>query len=307
MPWQHPTPIAVVGPTASGKSALAITLAKTLGGEIVNVDSMQCYRGMDIGTAKLAPGEREGIAHHLLDIWPVTMDASVADYQQRARATIEALMARNVCPIIVGGSMLYIQSLVDNWQFPPTDQQLRQQYYDLVDEIGIGAVHGLLASRDPAAAAIIESNDVRRTVRALEVIDLTGKPFSASKPPIGAPAEYGTVQLGLHTTNEWLHPRIVARTEQMFANGFVEEVRSLQQEAGLVRHSTAGRAIGYAQVMDMLAGQLSYEEAVERTIIATRQYVRRQRSWFHKDPRICWLDAAGNPGDQAVGLLQSGT
>ncbi|WP_276908681.1 tRNA (adenosine(37)-N6)-dimethylallyltransferase MiaA [Corynebacterium riegelii] len=285
------TPIAVVGPTASGKSALGIALAHKLGGEVVNVDSMQLYRGMDIGTAKLPVDEREGIPHHLLDIWDVSRVASVAEYQAQAVDTVEDIMARGHVPILVGGSMLYVQSLIDNWSFPPTDPAVRARYEERLAEIGVDALHAELAQVDPAAARIIEDKDPRRTVRALEVIELTGKPFQASQPPKDAPPRWGTRILGLRTTPEWLNPRIELRTQQMFDAGFVDEVRTLVTQ-GLIRESTAGRAIGYAQVLQYFDGELLLADAITQTITGTRRYVRRQRSWFNRDPRIVWLDAA---------------
>ena len=241
-------PIAVFGPTASGKSALGLALAQQLDGEVVNVDSMQLYRGMDIGTAKLTPAEREGIPHHQLDVWDVTETASVARYQRDAIADVESIMARGKTPILVGGSMLYAQALVDDWQFPPTDPALRAKYEARRVEIGTDALHEELAQVDPAAAAIIEDKDPRRTVRALEVIELTGKPYKASQPPKDAPPRWGTRLLGLRTTADWLNPRIELRTRQMFERGLIEEVERLQSQ-GLVADSTAGRAIGYAQAV----------------------------------------------------------
>lgn len=295
-------PIAVVGPTASGKSALGLALAHELGGEVVNVDSMQLYRGMDIGTAKLSPAEREGIPHHQLDVWDVTETASVARYQQAALRDIEDIMSRGKTPILVGGSMLYAQALVDDWQFPPTDPQVRAKYEARRADIGTDALHAELARVDPAAAAIIEDKDPRRTVRALEVIELTGKPFKASQPPKNGPPRWGTKLLGLRTDSEWLNPRIEKRTRLMFEQGLVEEVERLQDK-GLVADSTAGRAIGYAQVLQALRGDLTWEDAVERTITGTRRYVRRQRSWFNRDKRITWLDAAGDTTAQALYVL----
>lgn len=297
------TPIAVVGPTASGKSALGIELAKRLNGEVVNVDSMQLYRGMDIGTAKLTPAERQGIPHHQLDVLDITETASVARYQQEAIADVEDIMARGHTPILVGGSMLYVQSLVDDWQFPPTDPEVRARWEHRLREIGVTALHGELAEKDPQAAAIIENNDPRRTVRALEVIELTAQPFQASQPPKDAPPRWGTVILGLKTTPEWLNPRIELRTQLMFQAGFLAEVEGLVREHGLISASTAGRAIGYAQVLDAMAGTLSWEEAVERTITGTRRYVRRQRAWFNRDHRINWLDASADTTAQALEIL----
>ena len=295
-------PIAVFGPTASGKSALGLALAQELDGEVVNVDSMQLYRGMDIGTAKLTPAEREGIPHHQLDVWDVAETASVARYQRDAIADVEGIMARGKTPILVGGSMLYAQALVDDWQFPPTDPAVRAKYEARRVEIGTDALHEELAQVDPAAAAIIEDKDPRRTVRALEVIELTGKPYKASQPPKDAPPRWGTRLLGLRTTADWLNPRIELRTRQMFERGLIEEVERLQSQ-GLVADSTAGRAIGYAQVFQAQRGELTWNEAVERTITGTRRYVRRQRSWFNRDKRIMWLDAAGDTTAQALRAL----
>lgn len=298
-----PTPIAVVGPTASGKSALGVALAHELDGEVVNVDSMQLYRGMDIGTAKLTMEEREGIPHHQLDVWDVTETASVARYQASAIADIDGIRARGKTPILVGGSMLYVQSLVDNWQFPPTDPQVRARWEARRQEIGTDALHAELAAVDPAAAAIIEDKDPRRTVRALEVIELTGKPFKASQPPKNAPPRWGTIILGLRTESSWLNPRIELRSRLMFDKGLVEEVEYLQAH-GLKADSTAGRAIGYAQVLQAQRGELTWEEAVERTITGTRRYVRRQRSWFNRDKRIQWLDAATETTPQALRIVE---
>lgn len=297
-----PTPIAVVGPTASGKSALGVALAHRFDGEVVNVDSMQLYRGMDIGTAKLSVEEREGIPHHQLDVWDVTETASVARYQRDAIADVEDIMARGKTPILVGGSMLYVQALVDDWQFPPTDPQVRARWEARLAEVGVDALHRELADVDPQAAAIIEDKDPRRTVRALEVIELTGKPFQASQPPKDAPPRWGTRLLGLRTESGWLNPRIDLRTRLMFERGLVDEVERLQAQ-GLVAESTAGRAIGYAQVFQAQRGELTWDEAVERTITGTRRYVRRQRSWFNRDPRIAWLDATGDTVEQALAAL----
>ncbi len=299
-------PIAIVGPTASGKSALSLALAHELDGEIVNVDSMQLYRGMDIGTAKLTPEEREGVPHHMLDVWDVTETASVARYQAEAVAAVEEIAARGKRPIMVGGSMLYVQSLVDDWQFPPTDPAVRAKYEARLGEIGVDALHAELARVDKQAADTIEDKDPRRTVRALEVIELTGKPYQASQPPRDAAPRWGTVLLGLRTTPEWLNPRIDLRTRQMFGQGLVEETRRLAAEHGLVEDSTAGRAIGYAQVFAALRGEYDMDTAVERTITGTRRYVRRQRSWFNRDKRIHWLDAAGDTRAQALAVLAAG-
>lgn len=296
-------PVAVVGPTASGKSSLSLDLAEHLGGEIINVDSMQLYRGMDIGTAKLPVAERRDIPHHLLDIWDVTEEASVADYQAMAVARAEELLARGVTPIFVGGSMLYYQSLIDDFQFPPTDPAVRARWEARLGEVGITQLHAELAEVDPAAANVIESQDERRTVRALEVIELTGRPFAASQPPKDAPPRWGTRIIGLETTADWLNPRIEQRTQEMFDSGLIDEVRHLTAAHGLIADSTAGRAIGYAQVLAYFAGELTLDQVQERTVTGTRRYVRRQRSWFRRDGRIRWIDASGPTLEQALDSL----
>lgn len=283
-------PVAVVGPTASGKTAISLDLAQQLDGEVVNIDSMQLYRGMDIGTAKVPVEERQGIPHHQLDIWPVTKPASVAEYRAGAIETVEDILSRGKTPVIVGGSMMYVQALVDEWDFPPTDPAVREKWQRRLDERGVAAMHQHLATIDPEAARVIEDNDPRRTVRALEVIELTGKPFAASQPPKDSVPRWNMRLLGLNAPAEWLNPRIEMRVRQMFDHGLVEEVRSLVGE-GLVRESTAGQAIGYAQVLDYFSGELTLEEAIERTITGTRRYARRQRSWFRRDQRIFWIDA----------------
>lgn len=300
-----PTPIAVVGPTASGKSALGLGLAEALEGEVVNVDSMQLYRGMDIGTAKLPPAQRRGIPHHQLDVLHVTEKASVARYQREAIIDVEDILARGKTPILVGGSMLYVQSLIDDWQFPPTDPTVRARLEAELAEYGIDVMHQRLAQVDPDAAHKIEDKDPRRTVRALEVIELTGQPFQASQPPKNAEPRWGTRILGLKTEADWLNPRIELRTQEMFHSGFIEEVEYLKTQ-GLKAQSTAGLAIGYAQVLNYLdpAGDIqSVEQACELTTIATRRYVRRQRSWFKRDPRTLWLDAREDTLTRALDLL----
>lgn len=295
-------PIAVVGPTGTGKSALALDLAEQLGGEIVNADAMQLYRGMDIGTAKLTVPERRGIVHHQLDVLEVTDIATVANYQAAAAADIEAIAARGAVPVIVGGSMMYIQSLLDEWSFPATDAQVRARWEDRLAEVGVTALHGELAGVDPEAAASILNTDGRRIVRALEVVELTGRPFAASAPQIGAP-RWDALIVGLDWDTEILDDRLQRRTDLMFASGLVDEVVALQAR-GLRDGVTAARALGYAQVLTALeAGgdEAAMAEAKERTFIGTRRYVRRQRSWFRRDHRITWLagDAAGNAAEVA--------
>ena len=295
-PARDLTPIAVIGPTASGKSDLGLALAEEFGGEIVNVDSMQLYRGMDIGTAKLTVDERRGIPHHQLDVLDVVEPASVATYQEEAVADVEEIMARGRVPILVGGSMLYVQALIDDWRFPPTDPAVRAKWEAVQEEVGVEKLHDHLAEVDPAAAAIIERRDPRRIVRALEVIELTGQPFGASKPPIDAPPRWGTRILGLGTEAEWLNERIERRTRLMFERGLFDEVETLLGR-GLRDGVTASRAIGYAQVLAHMDGEYDLDEAVDRTITGTRRYVRRQKSWFTRDPRVRWLDAAATGGN----------
>lgn len=285
-------PIAVVGPTASGKSDLALALAEEFGGEIINIDAMQLYRGMDIGTAKLTLAERRGIPHHLLDVLDVTETATVARYQTDAIAIAENLIAAGKVPVIVGGSMMYVQSLLDEWSFPATDPDVRAKWEAVLAEGGVDAVHAALVAADPVAAASILPTDGRRMVRALEVVELTGQPFAASAPQIGDP-RWGTRILGVDRDTEELDARIRLRTELMFSGGLVDEVSALVEQ-GLREGVTAPRAIGYAQVLAYFDGDYDLAEALERTFIGTRRYVRRQRSWFRRDTRVQWLDG-GDP------------
>ncbi|MBA8960622.1 tRNA (adenosine(37)-N6)-dimethylallyltransferase MiaA [Rhodococcus opacus] len=287
---RSPVPIAVVGPTATGKSDLALDLAERLGGEIVNIDAMQLYRGMDIGTAKLAPAERRGIPHHQLDVLDVTETATVANYQQAAVRDVEAIAARGAVPVIVGGSMMYVQSLLDEWSFPATDASVRARWEAVLAEKGVAAVHAELGRVDPDAAASILPTDGRRLVRALEVVEITGKPFAASAPRIGEP-RWGTHIVGVDRDTAELDDRIRLRTRLMFERGLVDEVNGLI-ELGLRDGVTAPRAIGYAQVLAWLDGEYDLDEAQERTFIGTRRYVRRQRSWFRRDTRIHWVDGS---------------
>ncbi len=285
-------PLAIIGPTGTGKSQLALDVAERLGGEIVNADAMQLYRGMDIGTAKLPADERRGIVHHQLDVLDVTQTATVARYQQAAAADVEAIAARGAVPVIVGGSMLYLQSLLDDWSFPATDPAVRARWERRLAEVGVSGLHAELARRDPAAAAAILPTDGRRTVRALEVVELTGKPFAASAPRIGAP-RWDTAIVGLDCDTTILDERLARRTEAMFDRGLVGEVRTLLR-AGLRDGVTASRALGYAQVLAALdagGGSAELADAREQTYVGTRRYVRRQRSWFRRDHRVRWLDA----------------
>lgn len=292
-------PLAIIGPTGTGKSQLALELAErlgaTVGAEIVNADAMQLYRGMDVGTAKVPIDQRRGIPHHQLDVLDVTQTATVARYQAAAAADVEAIAARGAVPLIVGGSMLYIQSLLDDWSFPATDPQVRARWERRLTEVGVGGLHAELARRDPAAAAAILPTDGRRTVRALEVVELTGKPFVASAPRIGTP-RWDCVIIGLDCAITVLDERLARRADVMFDQGLVEEVHTLLR-AGLRDGVTASRALGYAQVLAALdagGGAAELRDARERTFVGTRRYVRRQRSWFRRDHRVCWLDAAGD-------------
>lgn len=284
------TPIAVIGPTAAGKSDLALDLAEELGGEIVNIDAMQQYRGMDIGTAKLPVAERRGIPHHQLDVLEVTDIATVARYQAAAVADVEDIRSRGLRPIIVGGSMMYVQSLLDEWAFPATDPVVRAKWEAVLERDGVEEIHRALTAADPEAAESILPTDGRRMVRALEVVELTGQPFAASAPKIGAP-RWGTVVLGVDRDTAELDERIAERTRLMFETGLLDEVEGLLV-SGLREGVTASRAIGYAQALDVLAGEYDVEFARERTFIGTRRYVRRQRSWFRRDERVHWLDGA---------------
>jgi tRNA dimethylallyltransferase len=283
-------PVAIIGPTGSGKSARALEIAERVGGEIVNADAMQLYRGMDIGTAKLPVAERRGIPHHQLDVLEVTETASVARYQQAAAADVEAIAARGAVPIIVGGSMMYVQSLLDEWTFPATDPAVRAKWEQRLAEVGVAALHAELARVDADAASIILPTDGRRIVRALEVVELTGKPYAASFPAIGTP-RWGTAIIGLDWETTSLDERLHARTDKMFDDGLVDEVRALL-ERGLRDGLTASRALGYAQVIADLDAGGDGSAAREPTFIGTRRYVRRQRSWFRRDHRITWLDGA---------------
>ncbi|WP_422752755.1 tRNA (adenosine(37)-N6)-dimethylallyltransferase MiaA [Micromonospora sp. WMMD708] len=281
------TVVAVVGPTAAGKSALSIALAHALGGEVVNADSMQLYRGMDIGTAKLTPAERDGVPHHLLDIWPVTEPASVAGYQRLARAAVDDILARGRVPLLVGGSGLYVRAVLEQFEFPGTDPAVRGRLEAELAQFGPAPLYARLVGADPVAAAGILPGNGRRIVRALEVIELTGSPFTASLPD--PTPYYPAVQLGVDLDTALLDERIAARVDRMWADGLVAEVRALCGQ-GLADGRTASRALGYQQVLRFLAGDTDEAQAREETIRATRRFVRRQRSWFRRDQRIHWLD-----------------
>jgi tRNA dimethylallyltransferase len=279
--------IAVVGATAAGKSDLAVELALRLGGEAVNADSMQLYRGMDIGTAKLTPAEMRGVPHHLLDVWDVTETASVAEYQRLSADAIAGIRARGRVPVLVGGSGLYVRAALDRLEFPGTDPAVRARLEAELEREGSAALHARLRVRDPAAAEAILPSNGRRIVRALEVIEISGRPFTATLPE--HVYRYGSVvQVGLSVPRERLDERIALRVRRMWDAGLVDEVRALEKR-GLRDGLTAGRALGYAQVLRFLAGEWTEERAKEETVRTTRRFARRQESWFRRDPRVHWL------------------
>ncbi len=286
-----PRVIAVVGPTAAGKSDLGVALARHLDGEVVNADSMQLYRGMDIGTAKLTEDERQGVPHRLLDIWDVTQTASVAEYQRLARAEMDRLLDEGRTPVLVGGSGLYIRGAIDALEFPGTDPAVRARLEAELEERGSGALHGRLAAADPEAARAILPSNGRRVVRALEVIEITGRPFTANLP--GHEAVYDTLQIGVDVERPELDERIALRVDRMWDAGLVEEVRLLEA-AGLRAGRTASRALGYQQVLAALAQECTEEEARAETVRATKRFARRQDSWFRRDPRVHWLSGAAD-------------
>jgi tRNA dimethylallyltransferase len=300
-----PPVVTVVGPTATGKSDLALDLAETLAAsgrpaEVVNADSMQLYAGMDVGTAKLSVADRRGVPHHLLDVWPVTRPASVAEYQRLARTEIDRLRTAGVVPLLVGGSGLYVRAAIDRLEFPGTDDAVRAALEDELDRAGPAALHERLATADPAAAAAILPTNGRRIVRALEVIELTGRPFSAGLPAYES--VYDVVQIGLDLPPDVLDARVDARVERMFAGGLVQEVQALVA-VGLRDGRTASCALGYQQVLAMLDGTISHDEARAETARATRRFVRRQRSWFRRDPRISWTEPGAGTVDLVLGQL----
>jgi len=285
------TLIVICGATATGKSDLAVALAEEMHGQVINADSMQLYKGMDIGTAKLSMQERRGIPHHLIDVLPVNQEASVAQYQIDARSIIDQLLEENIPAIIVGGTGLYIKAILDDLNFPDTDPEVREKIARQAEELGIDVMHERLAKLDPAAAAAIPKENVRRVVRALEVIELTGRPYTANLPRVGSTKYPQAQQFGLVMERETLHERIDLRVERMWERGLVREVRDLMGE-GLLEARTAQAALGYAQIIKFAQGELTEDEAKEETKRATRQYARRQETWFSRDERITWVKKA---------------
>ena len=283
------TLVVIGGATATGKSDLAVALAKKINAQIVNADSMQLYRGMDIGTAKLSFEEREGVAHHMLDLVEVSTDVNVAWYQEQARLIIDELLAQSIPVIVVGGTGFYIKAILDDLNFPDTDPAVREKLTQLAEKIGNDAIHQRLEVLDPAAAAAIPKENVRRVIRALEVIEITGKPFTANLPRADSTRYPNALQFGLEMDRLKLDERVDTRVDRMFGRGLIEEVEALINQ-GILEGKTARAALGYSQVISMKAGEISQAEAISQTKLATRQYIRRQETWFRRDQRINWLN-----------------
>ncbi len=287
--------VAVVGPTAAGKSDLGVALAQALGGEVVNADSMQLYRGLDIGTAKLTEQEQQGVPHHLLDVWDVRVTATAAAYQELARAHLQALLQRGVTPILVGGSGLYVRAALDRMEFPGTDPELRARLEAELAADGPGRLHARLAELDPEAATRMEPSNGRRIVRALEVVTLTGSmPGALTTYEPFFPATY----VGLDRDD--LSERVATRVDRMWEQGLVAEAAALP---GLREGVTARRALGYAQALAQVDGELTEQQAKEQTVTATRRFVRRQRGWFRRDPRVTWLAPGPDLAARALALV----
>ena len=280
--------LVICGATATGKSDLAVSLAQEIGAEIINADSMQIYKGMDIGTAKLTPAERGGIPHHMLDILNVQEDATVAWYQGLAREAVTDIHDRGKHAIIVGGTGLYIKSILDDLNFPDTNAAIRQKLTEEAKEFGIVQLFQRLEELDPAAAAAIDQQNERRVIRALEVIEITRKPFTANLPREDSSLYPDALQFGLVMDRAELGTRVEARVDRMWESGFVSEVDRLI-EGGITQGTTARRALGYAQIIAMRSGEIAEDLAIEETKRATRQYVRRQETWFSRDARINWI------------------
>ena len=301
--------VAVVGPTGVGKSELALAIAehiKMRGGasEIVNCDSMQFYRGMDIGTAKLSLSERRGVPHHLLDWLEITDESTAADYQRVSREIIEELQSRGVTPIVCGGSMLYAAAVLNTFEFPARDEVLRASLELELIELGSNEMHRKLQSLDPTAASRIDPLNGRRVVRALEIVTVTGQPFAASLPD--QPESWQPVlEIGLNSERAHLVQRLHQRASKMWAEGLVTEVESLIP-LGIRDGKTSSRAIGYAQALSQIDGHISEPEAIEQTALLSSRYARRQMSWFRRDSRINWLDYQDNQATlKALALVDS--
>jgi tRNA dimethylallyltransferase len=279
--------IAIVGPTAVGKTALSLEIAEKFSAEIINADAMQIYKGMDIGTAKLPLSQRRGIAHHQIDVLDPSEEANVSQYQKQSREIINNLLSKNVQPILVGGSGLYVNSVLEDLEFPGTNLEVRAKYEEILDEKGVEALFQMLKEIDPKAAENILASNARKIVRALEVNEITGKAFNA-KLPEPSPI-FSDVRIALDMPRDLLDQRIIDRVHQMFEDGFVDEVKSLEKNLRLGK--TAFRALGYSQVLSLLSGEISEDEAITLTINATKKFARRQLSWFRRDPLIHWLDA----------------
>lgn len=308
---ESPPIVAIVGATGTGKSECAIAVAETLAergyrAEIVNADAMQLYRGMDIGTAKVPPAERRGVVHHLLDVWEVTLEASVADYQALARVTIADIQSRGVVPILVGGSGLYVSAVVYEFEFPGTDKDVRAGLEARLEAEGRDALVAELMEKDPLAAAAIDPHNVRRVIRALEVIEVTGKPFGAGLDAERRAWQRTTHIVGLRAPRDELVGRLDARVERMWASGLLDEVRGLIPQ-GIERGVTASRAIGYQQALAVVHGTLSEADALADTQSLTRRYARRQVSWFGRntETRWCESDDPGVPATVAAMILGS--
>ena len=307
-PAAAPPVVAIVGATGTGKSNLAIELAQKLSesgvrAEIVNADAMQLYRGMDIGTAKVPESERRGVPHHLFDVWEVTREASVADYQAMARAKIQDIQSRGALPLLVGGSGLYVSSVLYEFEFPGTDPEIRAHLEARLETEGLAPLLQELADKDPPAAAATHPQNIRRVIRALEVIEITGQPFGAGLDAEHRPWQESTVVVGLHRERADLVETLNQRVEAMWDKGLVDEVRDLIP-LGIERGITASRAIGYQQALEFLAGTVSREDAIESTQSLTRRYARRQVSWFRRDDNTRWL-TNDEPGalERALGVV----
>ena len=279
--------IAIVGPTAVGKTALSLDIAEKFSAEIINADAMQIYKGMDIGTAKLPLSQRRGIVHHQIDVLDPMDEANVSQYQKQTREIINDLLNRKVQPMLVGGSGLYVNSVLEDLEFPGTNLEVRAKYEEILDEQGVEVLYEMLEQIDPNAAKNILPSNARKIVRALEVNEFTGKAFNA-KLPEPSPI-FSDVRIALDMPRDLLDKRISDRVHQMFEDGFVDEVKSLEKNLRLGK--TAFRALGYSQVLSLLAGEIAEDEAITLTINATKKFARRQLSWFRRDPLIHWLDA----------------